>query len=235
MNMSNSLVMGGNVLAFMPIDPEEARIRSRVEKQKKIFERKFEAWKSEARVEMNAEYEARVEREVQARVEREVANRLPAEVEPLVEVERQKFNQAMDQCTANFDVCITAMRKDIQKKVLDLSISLAEVIVRHELPDRDMLRNLMVKTLEPVSDLQGVVVRVSSSDWELFGDSLSNGEHLGIGGTVKFAEDPNLSSGDVIVESRNGIFDARLDERLKLLKEMLNERSGRALTQSSEL
>ncbi len=162
-----------------------------------------------------------------AALERELRAELEAEYEQRLEGERQRFDQALNQCTTNFDCCIGSLRKEIQVNVVDLSIRLAEVIVRHELPDRDMLHNLIVKTLEPVSDLKGALVRISSSDWQLFGEQISNGDHLGVGSSVQFAEDPNLSVGDVIVESRNGIFDARLNERLKLLKETLHERSGR--------
>ncbi|MDF7808012.1 FliH/SctL family protein [Pontiellaceae bacterium B12219] len=202
--MSNTIFMNSNVLAFVPAAPEEETCSQPDQVDTAALER-------ELRAELEAEYEERLEREVSVRLAGE----------------RERFDRTLNQCTANFDRCIGTLRKEIQANVVDLSIRMAEVIVRHELPDRDMLHNLIVKTLEPVSDLQGALVRLSSSDWNLFGEQISNGDHLGVGSTVQFAEDPNLAAGDVIVESRNGIFDARLNERLKLLKETLHERSGR--------
>lgn len=209
--MSRPLVMGSNVLAFVP-----SSVRVEEEGSNAIADTKA------------------VEREIRAALEAEYAHQLQREVETRMEEEHRWFEQTLHQYAAGFDECITSLRKEIQMNVVDLSIRLAEVIVRHELPDRDMLHNLIVKTLEPVSDLKGAVVRISFHDWALFGEQIAHGDHLGVGSTVQFVEDPNLSAGDVIVESRNGIFDARLGERLKLLKESLHGRSGRKTTEHAE-
>jgi len=177
------------------------------------------ALKQELRAELEPEYQQKLEREVAVRVAEE----------------RSRFDRAVSQYNASFDALIASLRKEIQSSVVNLSVRLAEVIVRHELPDREMLHNLIVKTLEPVSDLHGAQVRISSNDWNLFGEQIAAGDHLGVGSTVQFLEDPNLAAGDVIVESRNGIFDARLEERLKLLKESLHERSGGSVQNPDEL
>jgi flagellar biosynthesis/type III secretory pathway protein FliH len=132
----------------------------------------------------------------------------------------------MARCQSGIDQVVNDLKAEIQHHVVDLSIRLAEVIIRHELPDGEMIRDLIVKTLEPVSDLQGALVRISSADMKLFGERVIKSGERGVGNTVEFAEDPNLQQGDVIVESRNGIFDARLNERLKLLKETLSKRMG---------
>ncbi|MBN2683838.1 MAG: hypothetical protein JXR40_01030 [Pontiellaceae bacterium] len=208
--MSSPLVMGSNVLAFIPSSAH-------------VDDSPAEMVDTEA-----------LEREIRAELEMEYAQRLQREASQRALEERRRFDQALNQYISGVDKCIASMRKEIQTKVIDLSLRMAEIIVRHELPDREMLHNLIVKTLEPVSELKGAVVRISSHDWKLFGEQIATGDHLGVGSTVQFAEDPNLSAGDVIVESRNGIFDARLNERLKLLKESLNERSGRKSTEQSK-
>ncbi|QBG47375.1 hypothetical protein EGM51_08215 [Verrucomicrobia bacterium S94] len=202
--MSNTIFMNSGVRAFIPSMPEEEPVDSAEQVDTEALER-------ELRAELEAEFEQKLERELEIRLS----------------AERVRFDQALTQCISNFDQCIGTLRKEIGAQVVDLSMRMAEIIIRHELPDREMLHNLIVKTLEPVSDLQGALVRLSSSDWNLFGEQISKGDHLGVGSTVQFAEDPNLAAGDVIIESRNGIFDARLNERLKLLKETLHERSGR--------
>ncbi len=208
--MSSPLVMGSNVLAFIPSSAHVEDFSTDV-----------------------VDTEA-LEREIREELEMEFAQRLQRETAQRAAEERRRFEQALKKYISGVDECIASMRKEIQTKVIDLSLRMAEIILRHELPDREMLHNLIVKTLEPVSELKGAVVRISSHDWELFGEQIASGDHLGVGSTVEFAEDPNLSAGDVIVESRNGIFDARLNERLKLLKESLNERSGRKSTKQSE-
>ncbi len=214
--MSSSLVIDSNVLAFVPSSLDRAGYEQAEHSLSTYDAQQLE---NELRAELEAEYRQQLERELEKRLEQE----------------RAHFDSVLSDSMAGFDNMINSLRKDIQANVVDLSIRLSEVIVRHELPDREMLRNLIVKTLEPISDLQGAMVRLSSSDWKLFGEDISSGDHLGVGSTVKFAEDPNLVAGDVIVESRNGIFDARLNERLKLLKETLHERSGRKAPEPDEL
>lgn len=216
--MSNSIFIDSDILAFIPAGGVVEEVEEQAV-EPAVPEVDLEQMEQELRAELEAEYQQKMEQELEARLD----------------LERKHFDQVLAQTMAGFDGMINTLRKDIQNNVVDLAIRLSEIIVRHELPDRDMLGNLIVKTLEPISDLQGAMVRLSSSDWALFGEQISNGDHLGVGSTVKFAEDPNLTAGDVIVESRNGIFDGRLEERLKLLKESLYERSGRKLPESTGL
>ncbi len=174
-----------------------------------------------------------IRQQIQLELERDYQNRLNAEVSRQLSADRERFARLLSECTDRFDGVIQSLRNEIQTQVVDFSIQLSEVILRHELPDSAMIRNLIIKMLEPVSDLQGARVRISSADWALFGGNVLSEEDRGIRNSVEFVDDPKLATGDVIVESRNGIFDARLNERLKLLKEALHERSGRKKEQPS--
>ena len=163
--------------------------------------------------------------EIRRELQSEFDLRLAQEVARSTAAQKERYEALLQGCSAQFDGVIGELRREIQDKVVDLSIQLAEVIVRHELPDQEMVRQLIKKTLDPISDLQGARVRICPADRELLGDL---GEGLeGVQGAVEFVDDPKLGRGDVMVESRNGIFDARLVERIKLLKETLYERSGR--------
>lgn len=171
--------------------------------------------------------------QIRRELERDYQQRLEQDVQRQLGADRERFARLLNECTARFDGVIHSLRNEIQTQVVDFSIQLSEVILRHELPDSEMLRNLILKMLEPVSDLQGARVRISSADWALFGGNILSAEDRSLRNSVEFVDDPKLASGDVIVESRNGIFDARLNERLKLLKEALYERSGRKNVQSA--
>ena len=84
----------------------------------------------------------------------------------------------------------------------------------------EMLRNIMQEVLSPISDLQGVRVRVAKGTLHLLtGDADIPLQHPGI----ECVEDPELKTGDVVVESRNGIFDGRLRLRLEQLAEALSQ------------
>jgi len=168
-----------------------------------------------------------LEPRLRAELDATYSRRLAEETDRCRSEGRRRSEQLLQQCTAQFGEFIKALRHEIQDQVVDLSIRLAEVIVRHRLPDEEMLRNLVTQTLAPVSDLQGARVRISTADRELIGDRMLHGDDYGLRHAVEFVDDPELSSGDVVVESRNGIFDARLKERINLLKETLHERCGR--------
>jgi flagellar biosynthesis/type III secretory pathway protein FliH len=174
-----------------------------------------------------------VRQQIRKELERDYQIRLEAEVSRQLGADRERFAKLFAGCTARFEGVIQSLRNEIQTQVVDFSIQLSEVIIRHELPDSAMIRNLIIKMLEPVSDLQGARVRISSDDWTRFGGCILSGEDRSLSSAVEFVDDPKLASGDVIIESRNGIFDARLNERLKLLKEALHERSGRKKEQPS--
>lgn len=169
-----------------------------------------EAVKAGLRAEIEAEYEQRLAIEID-RHDREVEQRYEA-----------LFQSCFNQFSDRFD----RLRVEVRDQVVDFSIRLAEVIVRHHLPDREMLSELVAKTLEPISDLQGARVRLCPDDLATVGERILDGVKGGKN-VVEITEDAQLQSGDVIVESRNGILDARLDERLELLKETLHERCGR--------
>jgi flagellar biosynthesis/type III secretory pathway protein FliH len=174
-----------------------------------------------------AENAEAIRQQIRMELEQDYQRRLDAEINRQFSADRERFAKLFSECTARFDSVIQSLRNEIQTQVVDFSIQLSEVILRHELPDSAMIRNLIVKMLEPVSDLQGARVRISSADWVLFGGCIMSEHDRSLRNTVEFVDDPKLVSGDVIIESRNGIFDARLSERLKLLKEALHERSGR--------
>jgi flagellar biosynthesis/type III secretory pathway protein FliH len=110
-------------------------------------------------------------------------------------------------------------------QVVNMGLRLAEVVLRHQLPDRAMLENLIRETLNPISDLRGVRVRVSAAELAALKNpapaELPKPPFLD---QVEVVADPILSDGDLMIESRNGIFDARLSERLVVLADKLKER-----------
>jgi flagellar biosynthesis/type III secretory pathway protein FliH len=114
---------------------------------------------------------------------------------------------------------ILALQADIQKQLIDMSIRIAEIILQHQLPDRRMLRDMIEETLAPVSDLQGMRIRLSADDIAFAQEDHLSGSRKG---PIEWVCDGTLKPGDVVIESRNGIFDGRLRERLDVLREALS-------------
>lgn len=125
----------------------------------------------------------------------------------------QEVEKAIDGFLDDFEARATG-------QIVELAVRVAEAVVRRNLPDVDMLKSVIRETLDPIMDLHGVRVRLSSHDADLLAGSAPTGMER-----VEVVRDAGLDSGDVIVESRNGYFDATLSERLSLLGQHLKERS----------
>ena len=144
-----------------------------------------------------------------------------------LEAERKKQAEKCGTCGRQFDAFLDNMKKEIADQVIRLSVRLAEMIVRHELPDRDMLFSVMKDTLEPISDLQGAKVRMNPAEAETLRNRRGDASvPMVISDRVEIVGDPGLSLGDLVIESRNGVFDARLNQRLTLLEERLKARQN---------
>ena len=131
---------------------------------------------------------------------------------------RENHRRLWENLNAEMDRTLKGLAEDIKRQLIEMSIRTAEIILCHELPDADMLRSVLADVLTPISDLQGVRVRVAPGTLEtLMGGPDAPPPHPGI----DCVEDPNLKPGDVLVESRNGIFDGRLRARLDQLADAL--------------
>lgn len=131
---------------------------------------------------------------------------------------RQAQQQLWTQFHAELGRTLKGLEADIKRQLIEMSIRTAEILLCHKLPDADMLRSILLEVLSPISDLQGVRVRVARGALPMLtGDADAPRAHPG----VECLEDPELKPGDVVVESRNGIFDGRLRMRLDQLAEAL--------------
>ncbi len=138
------------------------------------------------------------------------------EVLAMKEAERKRIAQWETEWQKSLD----KLRGEIQRQVIDMAIGIAEVILQHELPDAAMLRGMIEETLAPVSDLQGMRIRLSPRDIEAARQGQLSPAR---GAAIEWIADPNLKPGDMIIESRNGVIDGRLHERLGALTEALKD------------
>lgn len=115
---------------------------------------------------------------------------------------------------------VRGLQADIQHQLIEMSMAVAERILHTQLPNVDMLRSVLEDTLAPISNLQGIRVRLSPSDLQAIEQGDTTPTHSQY---IEWIADPSLSPGDVITESRNGIFDGRIKERLAVLAEALRD------------
>lgn len=165
-----------------------------------------------------AEAAARQEQAERERVRREAEEAAALQMRRQLDEIRRAQQLLWSKFNAELSSTLKDLAEDIKRQLVEMSIRTAEIILCHKLPDADMVRTVLVEVLSPISDLQGVRVRVAPGSIEaLTGGADVPRLHPGI----DCVEDPELSPGDVVVESRNGIFDGRLRSRLDQLAEAL--------------
>jgi flagellar biosynthesis/type III secretory pathway protein FliH len=163
-----------------------------------------------------------------------------AEVEAIRQELDEKYSSRLNEQEARIsgllgsvDESIAAFMEDFEKKVvgqmIEVSLRIAEMIIRTRLPDREMVEEVIKSTLAPIMDLQGVRVKLCASDAAMINESSKEDISRALK-QVEIVVDAKLKEGDVFVESANGYFNAKVDERLKLLEVQLKERCGNVST-----
>lgn len=158
----------------------------------------------------------------QRQMDRDVEQRVGEKVKQVMDAQRKTCTR----CAGNSDQLFRQMESDIRKQLIELSLCIAETILRRELPDEDMLRHVLSDALEPITDFQGVQIRIAPTDADLLLGACRDAAPGAKG--MEWVVDPNLASGDLLVESRNGIFDGRLRQRLSSLAEAIEKAGSRS-------
>lgn len=196
-----------------PPPPSPAEIRAKVLAEE--IPRAVKEADERARSEEKARYEQLIAQELSA---------LRAHHQKQLEEEMRKRDALVETLEGRFGQFIGKMRAEIASQVVGRSMEIAEMILRHSLPDRAMIEQLLGQTLDSISDLQGAKIRVHPDDLALL--KQNPGEKPPHDGQFEWVADSSLSSGDLIIESRNGIFDASLRQRLERLNDQLRQKMG---------
>lgn len=152
---------------------------------------------------------------------KEMQDKAAADSRKKLQEELDRFKQSQQQqcrrCEQELNIILEHLEREIKQQLITMSIRIAEIILARELPDAGSLQNILSEVLSPISDLQGVRIRMAPGSMNLLGASGRSYEK----DKIDFIEDASLQPGDVVVESRNGIFDGRLRSRLDHLAEVL--------------
>jgi flagellar biosynthesis/type III secretory pathway protein FliH len=160
--------------------------------------------------------------------------RIDAEVRRRVEEETARLHERYSQCSRRVDEFLGRLRRQAAEEVAELALGLAEVVVKHELPDREMIAGVIRQTVSPLGGELGVRVRLHPSDALLFqGEAGGGAGAASIAPGVEVVRDATLACGDVVVENGRGVFDGRLETRMSLLAERLRARVGECHAESA--
>jgi flagellar biosynthesis/type III secretory pathway protein FliH len=160
--------------------------------------------------------------------ERKVRKELEAQYRIKLEAQEARIVVLLDAIEQATSAFMLDFETKVVGQMMEMSLQIAELIIRSRLPDREMIAEVISKTLAPIMDLQGVRIKLSASDAATIQSCTKDGLAK-ILTQVEIAVDSDLEDGDVVVESRNGYFNARIGDRMKLLEEQLKERCGNVI------
>lgn len=115
-----------------------------------------------------------------------------------------------------------SLAKDYETRLVQLAYKIATVVVDHEIVERPEAVTFSIRTiLERISQEEDVRIHISTQDHKILGQFEEELKNISHRGRISFSLDPNLKSGDCVVESASGEIASIIEEKLKKLKEEL--------------
>ena len=167
------------------------------------------------------------EAEVRARLQSEID-----EIKAALEQERRTLQQSKDAYAERVSTAVSALRltserlaEQARSDALEIALALCRRLLGAELQTSvEPLFSLIRETLGKVGKCRKVVIRLSPRDKERV-DATSHGglqQDLSIA-QIDYQADPNLTEGDVVVDTDFGLIDGRLESRLAHLRKVLTD------------
>jgi flagellar biosynthesis/type III secretory pathway protein FliH len=172
-----------------------------------------------------------------AREQSVIREEVRREIEAAYKARFDEQSRRMESLLKAFGEATEAFMSDFENKavsqLVELAIRISEAIIRGQLPNREMTAEVIKKVLSPIMDLHGVRLKVSPADAAMLAKNIEK-DLAAVLNQVELVEDRDLKVGDVVVESRNGYFNATLDQRIKLLEGEIMERCGHAISTNQQ-
>jgi flagellar assembly protein FliH len=111
--------------------------------------------------------------------------------------------------------------KSFEKLIVDLSIKIAEKIIKREVTDRTTIEESILEASQKLIGAESILIKINPSDYKLIKDSakgLFDNENFS---KVNFEQDEKISVGGCFIESEIGNVDARISTQLNELKSKL--------------
>lgn len=133
----------------------------------------------------------------------------------------KKLDEAIAQFLNAKELALQAVSSDIAQ----LSIKVAERIIKREVSlDKTVILNVVSQVLNELGkDEKNIIIKTNPADVELVKDNIPKVFPYGGSDTrIIVAGDPDVDWGSCIVETNNGMIDARFSTQLQILKKALN-------------
>ncbi len=169
-----------------------------------------------------------------AKVEAKEAKKQSAEVAK--EEKKQGFDQGFSEGLEAFNKHLFALdeelkelRKEIQKKMLPLTLSAAKKVLGEELRlDPDRVVDIVLNSLKPVTQHKKIIIYVNKDDYNRLEKSKSKikkiFEHLQ---SLSIQERDDIEPGGCIIETEAGIINAQLENQWRAMESAFQSFMGK--------
>jgi flagellar assembly protein FliH len=133
--------------------------------------------------------------------------------EKAVEPALQQYAECLDQ--------LRRLRKDVlaasEREVIRLALEIARKIVRREIAiDEELVLTLVKVALKRVEDQSLLTIRVNPRDHGIIRRYQPSGaDNASFGEGIRLVEDALISRGGCVIETENGLVDARIEEQFR--------------------
>lgn len=124
-----------------------------------------------------------------------------------------QLDEAREKVPAALNSYLADLETQMRVEIVELAFKAAGAIVGSEIERTDITMAAIHSALAPLISPSGVKIHVSPS-------FLAKGAHAAPGGAT-FIPDPKLKTGEIMVDSQQGIIDGSVNSRLETLKEEL--------------
>ncbi|MBR3889522.1 hypothetical protein IKJ53_03315 [bacterium] len=146
---------------------------------------------------------------------------------------QEGYEQGMQQATADivsFKNVLAAFMgaedrifQQIAPNILDLSLSIAEKIIKQEVKDVNVVTNMVMDTLKLLSKNEPkIIIRANPIQVQYLKDTLPDKiQALGIETNLSVLSDDSISEGGCIIQTNNGMVDATVESQLEIVRKAL--------------
>lgn len=140
---------------------------------------------------------------------------------------QEKVDQAVTALRAAIDEMEKIRTRDRERMEIEtvrLALAIAKKIIRYETEHGKVIENVVKAAMQQVADPRKLTLRLNPRDIEAasaLGDQFQNGEDAD--SQLALEGDETVGRGGCVIETRLGDVDARIDQQIKVIEELLND------------
>jgi flagellar assembly protein FliH len=140
---------------------------------------------------------------------------------------KDKLRQAVAALEAGAEALIRVRRQDVERmesETVRLALAIARKIIGREIENGGVIAQVVKSAMGKVADPRGVTLKVNPQDRDAV-NSLKQAwlNSDDTGATLELEADESIQRGGCVIETRLGDVDARLDQQLRVIEELLEQ------------